>query len=147
MERLDMEQKLQISKEQAAMTFGMFAMCEAAQMLLARQLKCSEEHINANLSNEPKMYYNKYRDGLQKALDGIAGFNQCVATMYAELGGALKHDEVRRTANEIIRMYIDARNYIGNADDAARFDAMLYNLASGRQNTISSETRNEFRMK
>lgn len=136
-----------ISQEGAALTFGAFAMCEAAQMLLAYQVGTTPKDMPKYFRNESKMHLQSFMNHIESACRELKMFNENVADMYAGLGGCLKHDEVRRVGNDIIRYYCDFRNYVETPEDATKFDAILFNMSSGKTRTISPEVRNSFRLR
>lgn len=141
--------KMKINQEDAAMTFGAFVMCEAAQVLLADRMRCSQDKIDTHLTNEAAMYYRQFKDGLIKATRGLAGLNEQIAGMYTQVGGvegAFKHDQVRKCAMLMIRMYIDSRNFIHSDEQETQWDSVLFNMSSKNEPIIGSDKRNKFRL-
>lgn len=99
------------TKELAALTYGMFVFCEAAEMMIDEII---EDPKREGLYGEQKRHYNNMVSGIKKALMGYNGFNTAFETMYHKLGAPLKTDEIRRDANDLIRYFCYARNSISS---------------------------------
>lgn len=105
------------TKELAALTYGMFVFCEAAEMMIDEII---EDPKREGLYGEQKRHYNNMVSGIKKALMGYNGFNTAFETMYHKLGAPLKTDEIRRDANDLIRYFCYARNSISSPPPARR---------------------------
>lgn len=133
--------------EKAAMTYGMFVACEAAEMFLDYIIGATMPTAEG-LQREAKMYYQQMVDGIKKAKRGYSGFNERVQTLYAEMGATGQQmDKIRRDANNLVRMYCHSRNAIANKECTLEMDQYLAPLATDETMVISQETINRFVMK
>ena len=132
--------------EKAAVTYGMFVACEAAEMFLDYVI--GETCPTAEgLQREAKMYYLQMIDGLKKAKRGYAGFNERVQTLYCEMGATGEQmDKIRRDANNLVRMFLHARNVVENKECSLDMDKYLEPLTTDKKRVISKETINKFTM-
>jgi hypothetical protein len=133
--------------EKAAVTYGMFVACEAAEMFLDYVI--GETCPTAEgLQREAKMYYLQMIDGLKKAKRGYSGFNERVQTLYSEMGATGEQmDKIRRDANNLVRMFLHARNAVESKDCSLDMDQHLEPLTNEEKRVISKETINKFVMR
>lgn len=129
------------TKEYAAMVYGMFVFMYAVELIIKYVTNSKPENF---FGKDDKKYWNTYSNGCDKSLYGMSMLTDRVASLYADFGGAIKVDDIRRDANMMIRHYIDTRNYIKTQEDSVKFDSTIFNISQGRADIISSETRNDF---
>ena len=132
------------TKELAALTYGMFVFCEAAEMMIDEII---EDPKREGLYGEQKRHYNNMVSGIKKALMGYNGFNTAFETMYHKLGAPLKTDEIRRDANDLIRYFCYARNSISSPPQQEEFENTLKSMQTPNEIVIKQETIDRFRLK
>ncbi len=92
------------------------------------------------------MYYSTYAEGIKKALFGLDMLNQKQETKFCELGDAKASDNVRKIANDMIRLYFILRNYAATDEDRDKFFKCITEMCRGKVPIVSSELIDQFRM-
>lgn len=142
--KTNMENKYQI--ERAALTFMSFVMSEAAEMLLEKAFK--ENNFTAeDLRHEEKMYFKMFVDGLKKMKNGLQGFNQKTIDKYMKFDRVDETDEIRKQANDLIRLYCYTRNSIGSKDGFVEYEEKIKSMQIPEKTVVSEETINNFVLK
>lgn len=133
--------------EKAALTYGMFVFCDAAEIML-KHIIGGDGDVANGLHREARMYYSLMIDGMKKAYRGYQGFNERVQTLYSEMGATGDQmDRIRRDSNHMIRMFCYARNIIENKEMALNMDEVMNNMRSDKTEVISQETIEKFTLK
>jgi hypothetical protein len=139
--KIKMENKHQT--EIAALTFMSFVMSEAAEILLEKAFK--ENNFTANdLRHEEKMYFKMFVDGLKKMKNGIQGFNQKTIDKYFKFDRIDETDEIRKQANDLIRLYCYTRNTIGPKSDFTVYEEKIKSMQREDKAVIKPETIEKF---
>jgi hypothetical protein len=129
--------------ERAALTFMSFVMSEAAEILLEKAFK--ENNFTANdLRHEEKMYFKMFVDGLKKMKNGLQGFNQKTIDKYFKFDRVDETDEIRKQANDLIRLYCYTRNSIGSKAGFVEYEEKIKSMQREDRTVITPETIEKF---
>lgn len=132
--------------ERAALTFMSFVMSEAAEILLERAFR--ENNFTAeDLRHEEKMYFKMFVDGLKKMKNGLQGFNQKTIDKYLKFDRVDETDEIRKQANDLVRLYCYTRNSIGSKDGFVEYEEKIKSMQIPEKTVVSEETINNFVLK
>jgi hypothetical protein len=129
--------------ERAALTFMSFVMSEAAEILLERAFR--ENNFTAeDLRHEEKMYFKMFVDGLKKMKNGLQGFNQKTIDKYLKFDRVDETDEIRKQANDLVRLYCYTRNSIGSKDGFVEYEEKIKSMQKEDKVVIKPETIEKF---
>ena len=132
--------------ERAALTFMSFVMSEAAEILLERAFR--ENNFTAeDLRHEEKMYFKMFVDGLKKMKNGLQGFNQKTIDKYLKFDRVDETDEIRKQANDLIRLYCYTRNSIVSKAGFVEYEEKIKSMQIPEKTVLSEETINNFVLK
>jgi hypothetical protein len=132
--------------ERAALTFMSFVMSEAAEILLEKAFR-ENDFTAEDLRHEEKMYFKMFVDGLKKMKNGLQGFNQKTIDKYLKFDRVDETDEIRKQANDLVRLYCYSRNSIGSKAEFAEYEEKIKSMQIPEKTVVSEETINNFVLK
>lgn len=136
-----------MTKEQLLLSGACFVFAHATEDLMKRTLSIDK----TPLKHEAKMMWNGMTKSVKQAFFYYDQFCEIVGNAIFETSGndgARRFDEMRREANEAIRMWLHIENAVQNGCSVADIEKTLSDLSheDGKHLTISDETINRFRL-
>lgn len=136
-----------MTQEKLLLSGACFVFAHATEELMRKTLGIDK----TPLKHEAKMMWNGMQKSMRQSQFYYNQFCDIITGAIfqsSENDGAKRFDEMRREANEAIRIWLHIENAVQNGCSVADIEKALSDLSheDGRKQTISDETINRFRL-